>query len=132
MTTPRGPRRGGVFSSLLCCILGVMIYMALWVSFVVIFFAGMANHLRRNQPRGRPTFPWYSLLMDVAPEVHARWNAKLELMKKRKVHVTAFVDRLWMGQIGLMEAMETYLDKVFNGVHGLFMCLGWRQIFEIQ
>ncbi|CAH1450870.1 unnamed protein product [Lactuca virosa] len=68
----------------------------------------MANRLRRNQPGGRPVFPWYSFPRDVAPEIGIGWDK------------------------GLMESIEPYLDKVFNGVHGQFMCLGWRRIFEIQ
>lgn len=105
--------------------------MVLWVSFVVIFL-GMANRLRRNQPTGHPMFSWYSFPRDVALEVHTRWNAKLELVKKRKVDVPAFVDWHWMGQTRLMEAIEPHLNNVFKGVHGQFTCLGWRWIFEIQ
>ncbi|CAI9282079.1 unnamed protein product [Lactuca saligna] len=59
-------------------------------------------------------------------------DAKLEIMKKRRVHVPAFIDWHWIGQKGLMDAMDPYLDKLFNGFHGQFMCLGWRRISEIQ
>ncbi|CAH1427605.1 unnamed protein product [Lactuca virosa] len=31
-----------------------------------------------------------------------------------------------------MEAIEPYLDKSFNGVHGQFLCHGWKRIFHIQ
>ncbi|CAI9271401.1 unnamed protein product [Lactuca saligna] len=66
----------------------------------------MTSSIRRSQPVTRD-FPW-------------------------KVHVPVEVDWQWIGSSGLMEAMEPYLDKVFNGVQGQFMCLGWRRIFEIQ
>ncbi|CAH1427561.1 unnamed protein product [Lactuca virosa] len=92
----------------------------------------MASRSRRNQPGTRPEFPWYSFPRDVAPAVHARWTAKLELLRKRRVHVPAVVDWYWVGQSGLMDVVESYFDKLFNGVDGQFMCLGWRQIFEIQ
>ncbi|CAH1427560.1 unnamed protein product [Lactuca virosa] len=92
----------------------------------------MASRSRRNQPGTCPEFPWYSFLRDVAPAVRARWTAKLELLRKRRVHVPAVVDWYWIGQSGLMDAVESYFDKLFNGVDGKFMCLGWRRIFEIQ
>ena len=85
----------------------------------------MTSRIRRSQPATRD-FPWYSFPRDVAPETRGLWTAKLDLLKKRKVHVPVEVDRHWIGNSGLMEAMEPYLDKVFNGVQGQFMCLGWR------
>ncbi|CAH1417043.1 unnamed protein product [Lactuca virosa] len=42
------------------------------------------------------------------------------------------VDWQWSTETGLMEAIEPYLDKTFNGIHGQFLCLGWRRIFHIQ
>ena len=42
------------------------------------------------------------------------------------------VDWQWMSETRLMEAIERYLDKSINGVHGKFLCLGWRRIFQIQ
>ncbi|CAH1441649.1 unnamed protein product [Lactuca virosa] len=92
---------------------------------------GMTSRSRRSQPV-TCDFPWYSFPRNVPPETHACWTVKLDLLKKRKVHVPAEVDWHWIGNSGLMEAIEPYLDKVFNGVHGQFMCLGWRRIFEIQ
>lgn len=44
----------------------------------------------------------------------------------------AVVDWQCMSETGLMEALEPYLDKSFNGVHGQFLCLRWRSIFQIQ
>lgn len=45
-------------------------------------------------------------------------------MKQRKVHVPAVVDWHWMGQTGLMEGIEPYLEKAFNSIHGQFVCMG--------
>ncbi|CAH1447366.1 unnamed protein product [Lactuca virosa] len=53
-------------------------------------------------------------------------------MKQRKVHVPAVVDWHWIGQTGLMEGIEPYLDKAFNSIHGKVVCMGWRRLFEIQ
>ncbi|CAH1453863.1 unnamed protein product [Lactuca virosa] len=53
-------------------------------------------------------------------------------MKQRKVHVPTLVDWHWIGQTGLMEGLEPYLDKAFNSIHGQFVCMGWRRLFEIQ
>ncbi|CAH1417055.1 unnamed protein product [Lactuca virosa] len=92
----------------------------------------MASRARRQQPGSRPEFPWYSFPRTVGPEIYARWNAKLDWMKKRKVHVPVVVDWHWIGQTGLMEGIEPYLDKAFNSIHGPFVCMGWRRLFEIQ
>ncbi|CAH1437018.1 unnamed protein product [Lactuca virosa] len=92
----------------------------------------MASRARRQQPGSRPEFPWYSFPRTVGSEIYARWNAKLDWMKQRKVHVPAVVDWHWIGQTGLMEGIETYLDKAFNSIHGPFVCMGWRRLFEIQ
>ncbi|CAH1440106.1 unnamed protein product [Lactuca virosa] len=80
----------------------------------------MASRPRRNQPGSRPDFPWYTFPRNVGPKVYTRWNAKLDWLKQRKVHVPAVVDWQWMSETGLMEAIEPYLDKSFNGVHGQF------------
>ncbi|CAI9277084.1 unnamed protein product [Lactuca saligna] len=53
-------------------------------------------------------------------------------MKQRRVHVPAVLDWHSMGQTRLMEGIEPYLDKAFNSIHGLFVCMGWRRFFEIQ
>lgn len=53
-------------------------------------------------------------------------------MKQRKVHVPAVVDWHWMGQTGLMEGIEPYLDKAYNSILGSFVCMGWTRLFEIQ
>ncbi|CAI9299788.1 unnamed protein product [Lactuca saligna] len=71
----------------------------------------MTNRVRRNQPVTRD-FPWYSFPRDVAPETHAQWTTKLDLLKKRKVHVLVEVDWHWIGSSGLMDVMEPYLDKL--------------------
>ncbi|CAH1417605.1 unnamed protein product [Lactuca virosa] len=92
----------------------------------------MASRSRCNQPGSRLDFPWYTFPRNVGPEVYTRWNAKLDWVKNRNVHVPAVVDCQWMSETGLMEAIEPYIDKSFNGVHGQFLCLGWRQIFQIQ
>lgn len=92
----------------------------------------MAGHARRQQPGGYPDFPWYSFPRNVGPEIYTRLNGKLDWMKQRKVHVHAVVDWHWIGQSGLMEGIEPYLDKAFNIIHGLFVCMGWRRLFEIQ
>lgn len=53
-------------------------------------------------------------------------------MKQRKVRVPALMDWHWIGKIRLIEAIEPYLDKVFNNTHGQFVFMGWRRLFEIQ
>ncbi|CAH1451257.1 unnamed protein product [Lactuca virosa] len=104
------------------------------VSSCVLFgyFAETASRARRQQPVSRPDFPWYSFPRTVRPEIYARWNVKLDWMKQRKVHVPAVVDWHWIGQTRLMEGLEPYLDKAFNSIHGQFVCMGWRRLFEIQ
>ncbi|CAH1423566.1 unnamed protein product [Lactuca virosa] len=92
----------------------------------------MASRARRNQPGSRPDFPWYSFPRNVGSEIYTRWNAKLDWLKQRKVHVPALVDWYWMSETGLMEAIEPYLEKVFNGIHGQFMCLGWRRLSKFK
>ncbi|CAH1412457.1 unnamed protein product [Lactuca virosa] len=92
----------------------------------------MASRARGQQPRSHHEFPWYSFPRTVGPEIYARWNAKLVWIKKRKVHVPTVVDWHWIGQTGLMEGIEPYLDKAFNSIHRLFVCMGWRRLFEIQ
>lgn len=64
--------------------------------------------------------------------MYTQWNAKLDWVKQCRVHVPAYVDWHWMGSTGLMEAMEPFLDKVFESIHGPFVCIGWRRIFQIQ
>ncbi|CAH1433135.1 unnamed protein product [Lactuca virosa] len=92
----------------------------------------MASRTRRQQPGSRPEFPSYSFPRTVGPEIYARCNAKLDWMKQRKVHVPEVVDWHWIGKTGLMEGIEPYLDKAFNSIHGPFVCMGWRRLFEIQ
>ncbi|CAH1422232.1 unnamed protein product [Lactuca virosa] len=104
------------------------------VSSCVLFgyFAEMASRARRHQPGSRPDFPWYSFPRTVGLEIYARWNAKLDWMKQRKFHVPVVVDGQWIGQTGLMEGIEPYFDKAFDGIHGQFVCMGWRRLFQIQ
>lgn len=59
-------------------------------------------------------------------------NGTVEWMKQRKVHVPAVVNWHWIEQIGLLEGLEPFLDKSFAGVHGPFICMGWRRLFQIQ
>ncbi|CAH1439863.1 unnamed protein product [Lactuca virosa] len=92
----------------------------------------MDSRSRRNQPGSRPDFPWYNFPRNVNTEIYTKWNAKLDWVKQRMVHVPAFVVWYWMGSTGLMEAMEPFLDKVFESIHGPFVCMGWRRIFQIQ
>ena len=82
----------------------------------------MASRSRRNQARSR----------NVGPEIYAKWNAKLDSLKQRKVHVLALVNWEWLSETGLLEAMDPFLDKMFESIHGPFVCMGWRQIFQIQ
>lgn len=91
--------------------------LVLWL-FLCGYFAELASRSRRNQPGTRPEFPWYSFPRDVAPAIHSRWTVELEMMKKRRVHVPMFVDWHWIGQTGLMDDMDPYPEKLFNGVHG--------------
>ncbi|CAH1418795.1 unnamed protein product [Lactuca virosa] len=53
-------------------------------------------------------------------------------MKQRKVQVPAVVDWNWIEQTGLLEGLEPFLEKSFAGVHGPFICMGWRRLFQIQ
>ncbi|CAI9303858.1 unnamed protein product [Lactuca saligna] len=100
-------------------------------SVLFVYFVEMASRARRQQPRSRLDFMWYSFPRNVGPEIYARWNAKLDWMKQRKVHVLAVVDWHWMGQTGLTEGIEPYVEKAFNTFHGKFVCMEWRQLFEI-
>ncbi|CAI9301117.1 unnamed protein product [Lactuca saligna] len=49
----------------------------------------MANRPTRYQPGSRYDFPWYTIPRNVGPEIYTRWNAKLDWLKQRKVHVLA-------------------------------------------
>ncbi|CAH1450032.1 unnamed protein product [Lactuca virosa] len=90
----------------------------------------MASRSRRNQPGQRNDYPWYTFLWVVGPEV--LWNAKLEWMKQRKIHVLAVFNWQWSEQTGLLEGIEPYFVRNFAGVHGQFKSMGWRQLFQIQ
>ncbi|CAH1414777.1 unnamed protein product [Lactuca virosa] len=52
----------------------------------------MSSRSRRNQPGGRPDFPWYTFPRIVSLGVLSKWNRRLEWMKQRKVHAPAVVD----------------------------------------
>ncbi|CAH1433904.1 unnamed protein product [Lactuca virosa] len=92
----------------------------------------MANRSRRNQAGSHSEFPWYTFPRNVGPKIYAKWNAKLDSLKQRKVHVPAVVNWQWFSETGLLEALDPYLHKMFESIHGPFVCMGWRRIFQIQ
>lgn len=81
----------------------------------------MAIRGRRNQPGGRPEFPWYTFPRVVGPKVLAQWNGKLSWMKERKVHVPAEVNWAWKDQVSLLEAIELFWFNPLMGFKGGFL-----------
>lgn len=92
----------------------------------------MASRSRKNQPGGRPNFPWYTFPHMVSFGVLSQWNGRLEWMKQRNVHVPVVVNWGWIEQVGLLEGIEPIFGKSFDGLQGRFMCIAWRRLFQIQ
>ncbi|CAH1422734.1 unnamed protein product [Lactuca virosa] len=83
-------------------------------------------------PGGHPDFLWYSFSRVVGPEFLAQWNGKLAWMRERRVHVSAEVNWTWMEEVGLLEAIESFIVQSFDSVQGRFVCMAWRRLFHIQ
>lgn len=64
-------------------------------------------------PRDQGDFPWYNFPQFVSQRTLTKWRSKLEKLKKKELYIANELYWVWLEQVGLVEAMNPYLIKVF-------------------
>ncbi|CAH1437279.1 unnamed protein product [Lactuca virosa] len=76
--------------------------------------------------------PLYQFPQDMPQEILERFNNRLEWLHSRNIVIAPTIDWDWLDHRGIMDQVNPYLNKFFEGDGMSFVCNGWRNIFGIQ
>nr|KAJ0186648.1 hypothetical protein LSAT_V11C900477030 [Lactuca sativa] len=67
--------------------------------------------VNQHAPKEQSGFPWYNFSEVVPPGVLSEWQKKLEKLKTGDFYIANAVSWEWLQQVGLVDAMNSYLTK---------------------
>lgn len=114
-----------------------VIFKFFWYLFDLVLFICTEKTMRKRKrgpeaPRDQGDFPWYNFPEVVSQRVLTEWRNKLEKMKRKEFYITNEVNWVWLEQVGLVEAMNLYLTKIFMNEGVRITCTGWRRLFQMH
>lgn len=86
----------------------------------------------QNAPRNQGGFLWFNFPQVGSKASLVRWRKNLETLKKKDFYLPNELSWSWLDQVGLVEAMNPYLTKVFVNKGVRITCDRWRRLFQLQ